>query len=370
MSEQDVLKTPLYESHSKLGGRLVPFAGYSLPVRYSELRTEHEVVRNKAGIFDVSHMGELFFEGPEALAALQYITCNDVATLVDGRAQYSAFLNEEGCVVDDIIVYRLSDQRYLVCVNAANVKKDYAWCTEHTARFDVSLINASSAYGQIALQGPLSEAILEKVDGVEVDLSALEYFGVLEAASPFGTLIIARTGYTGEDGFEVFVPWDATADLWEQLLQCGEPHGLLPCGLGARDSLRLEACYPLHGHELREDVPALESGLGWIIKTAKGDFIGKDAVVQLQAGGVPNKLVGFFVEGKGIVREEIELFCEAGERVGVVTSGTLTPTVGKALGLALVSADYAIEGTRLNASVRGRSVPIITVKTPFYRRDK
>lgn len=368
MSETDNLKTPLYQSHRELGARMVPFAGYLLPVRYGELRDEHLAVRSAAGLFDVSHMGEIVFQGGDAEACLQYLTCNDVSKLQDGKAQYSAFLNPSGGVVDDIIVYRFSAEHFLLCVNAANAQKDFNWCKQHATAFDVTVTDCSAAYGQIALQGPLAATILQQLSDFSEQASSIRYFEFKLITSCYGEVLIARTGYTGEDGFEIFVPAEFTEQLWKDLLRVGAPFGLLPCGLGARDTLRLEACYPLHGHELREDLPGIESGLGWIIKTGKGDFIGRNAVLKIKQEGVKNKLTGFFVMDKGIVREDAIIQLTSGESVGFVTSGTVTPTIDRALGLALISAKHASSGTRLQALVRGREIPIELTEIPFYKR--
>lgn len=368
MSDQDLLHTPMYSSHVALGGKLVPFAGYELPVRYSDIRQEHEAVRSNAGIFDVSHMGEIFVLGPDAEQYLQYLTCNDVTKLVDGRAQYSAFLNESAGVIDDIIVYRLAPERYLICVNAANTATDWEWCQQHTGSFNVTIENRSRDYGQIAIQGPAAAKIIALVAGLPAMSEALAYFSVLEGESEYGAVIVARTGYTGEDGFEIFVPGEYALRLWQDLLEVGAPLGLLPCGLGARDSLRLEACYPLHGHELSADVPALESGLSWIIKTDSGNFIGRAAVLSQKEAGVPRKLIGFFVEDKGVVREGSILTTADGGVVGEVTSGTLTPTIGRSLGLARVAIDSATPGNQLLAEVRGRRLAVVIARIPFYKR--
>lgn len=348
---------------------MVPFAGYMLPVRYSSLRAEHEAVRNDAGLFDVSHMGELFVEGKDALDYLQYITCNNVAKLKIGRAQYSALLNDRGGVIDDIIVYALAENRFLLCVNASNVAIDFAWCRQHAKEFDVRVEDQSKQFGQVALQGPKAVEILKSLPDLDKRVLELTYFSVLELDSPYGRIIVARTGYTGEDGFEIFVPNDNIVPLWNDIIASGSPLGLLPCGLGARDTLRLEACYPLHGHELSPDISALESGLGWIVKFGAKDFIGKEALLAEKQRGVKRTLCGFFVTGKGLVREGTLLEDASGVVQGEVTSGTLTPTLNRSLGLAFVPAHLAKPGTELQAQVRGRSVAVLITETPFYQRS-
>lgn len=372
-STETIKKTPLNSIHAQLGGKLVPFAGWELPVRYTELIEEHNAVRNACGLFDVSHMGELIVSGPDALPYLQYLTCNDVSKLYSGKAQYSALLNEQGGVIDDIIVYCFDASNFLICVNASNAEKDYAWCLKQIGKFKVTVQNKSSDYAQLALQGPRAldclQAVFTRTDSA-ASLSDLKPFHFIECDSAFGPLIVARTGYTGEDGCEIFINPDQAQKLWVSLMETGKQFGLQPCGLGARDSLRLEACYPLHGHELAENIPALESGLGWIVKFDKGDFIGSAALKQIQEKGLQKKLVGFFVEGPGLVREQTKLFNSDNQEIGVVTSGTLTPTIKKALGLGFVASACANVDSQIFAEVRGKKLPCRIVKTPFYKRPK
>lgn len=362
-------RTPLYEIHQQLGGKIVPFAGWELPVQYSGLINEHHAVRQKAGLFDVSHMGEVFVTGPEAEQALQYLTCNDVAKLTDGKAQYSAIINPKGGVVDDIIIYRYSREKYLVCVNASNADKDFAWFTKHNKhnKHKATFVNRSSEFGQIAIQGPLAIKIACAL-APKAGLDAVPYFGFKEIEILGCTIIAAHTGYTGEDGFEFFVPTAKTADLWQALLETGAKDGLIPCGLGARDTLRLEACYPLHGHELGDEISAIESGLGWIVKPKKGDFIGRDVLVKHIEQGAPRSLVGFYVTDPGIVRENEKMFSADGKEIGRSTSGTKTPTVNRALGMALVQTAFSKPGTKILAEVRGRKIACEVTKMPFYKR--
>ncbi|MCO6429807.1 MAG: glycine cleavage system aminomethyltransferase GcvT [Deltaproteobacteria bacterium] len=360
--------TPLYELHKELGGKLVPFAGWQLPVRYQSAKEEHEAVRSAAGLFDVSHMGEIWVTGAEAEKALNFLTCNDVTKLSDGKALYSAILNERGGVVDDIIIYRFSLDRFLICVNASNSEKDYEWLQSKN-RFEAEFVNESDRWGQIALQGPKSASIVASLPGGEV-IAALKRFRFFEAELGGIKIIAARTGYTGEDGFEFFTAWGETADLWSALLNAGKDFGLVPCGLAARDSLRLEACYPLHGHELSEDYTAFESGLAWIVKLDKGDFIGRSALLAENERGSIRKLTPFFVEDAGIVREGAAVFSTAGDPIGVVTSGTHTPTVNRALGLAMVKSEYSKEGAVFEAEVRGKRLQCKAASSPFYDATK
>ena len=366
MATEALKRTPLYEAHTKLGGRIVPFAGWELPIWYSSIIAEHTAVRTAAGLFDVSHMGELFVEGREAEKLIDYLTCNDVKKLADGRAQYSALLNDDGGVVDDIIVYRYSATRYLICVNASNADKDFAWFQKHNT-FDAAVTNRSGEFGQIALQGPRSVEIMNRLPG-GMQAVALQYFSFAELEIAGIPVIVARTGYTGEDGFEIFVPWSQSTALWEAILVAGEGTGLVPAGLGARDSLRLEACLPLHGHEINDDIPALESGLGWIVKFDKGNFIGREALLKIKTAGCPRSLVGFVLDDPGIARQGDVLTDASGVKVGVTTSGTKTPTVNRAIGLALVNAAFAEVGTSLAVVVRDRSLKCRVVKRPFYKR--
>jgi len=367
IGSEKLKRTPLYSCHVELGGKIVPFAGWELPVQYSGVVAEHQAVRQQAGLFDVSHMGEIFVSGPEAEAAIDYLTCNDVKVLKDGKAQYSAIINESGGVVDDIIVYRYSRNFYLICVNASNADKDFAWFTSHN-KFKAEFQNKSNDFGQIALQGPKAVEILSSFDGL-ADISSLPYFHFQNREILGCEVIVARTGYTGEDGYELFVPSAATVRLWKALLEAGSKFGLVPAGLGARDSLRLEASLPLHGHELGDDISAYESGLGWIVKLSKGDFIGREALSKQKANGIPRSLVGFYVDEPGIVRHGDKIFDLKGQEVGITTSGTKTPTVNVALGMALVKSDCSTEGTELTAEVRGRKLKVHVVKKPFYRRS-
>lgn len=355
-------RTPLYENHLKCGGKMVPFAGWEMPVQYPKgLIAEHQAVRSNVGMFDVSHMGEIFVSGPMALPLLQRITCNDVSKLSPGKAHYSAFLNSKGGVIDDIIIYQLSNDNYLICVNASNSDKDFEWINAQN-REKAEVKNASSEFGQIAIQGPNSKVVLSKLFGEKI-ISELKYFEITETTWNDVKIIIARTGYTGEDGAEVFIPWKDTSMLWNALLE----NGVEPCGLGARDTLRLEACYPLHGHELSESITAIESGLGWVVKVDKGEFIGREIVATQKASTPPKSLIGFFVEDPGIVREGAPIKDSSGNDVGVVTSGTKTPTINKALGMAIVNTNFKAPETTLFAEVRGKLIKIKTAKIPFYK---
>jgi aminomethyltransferase len=361
-------RTPLYDEHVALGGKVVEFAGWEMPVRYSGILAEHEAVRTKAGLFDVSHMGELWVTGPQAEAALNFLTCNDVTKLVDGKAQYSAILNATGGVVDDIIIYRFNRERFLVCVNASNADLDFAWLTSNNT-FDAKIENVSDAFGQVALQGPHAVAAMQATLGMD-DLETISYFHFAEREWKGIKLIVARTGYTGEDGFEIFVPAAKTVELWKAILATGQSFGVIPCGLGARDSLRLEAALPLHGHELSPSISALSSGLGWIVKFAKGDFCGREPLAKEKEQGVQTILTGFEVTDAGIARQDDRVIDDGGRDVGVVTSGSKTPTVGRAIGMALVDRSVSGLGTPLNFVVRGKALAGRVISKPFYRRNE
>jgi len=359
-------RTPLYEEHLRLNGKMVEFAGWEMPVQYSGVVAEHVAVRERVGLFDVSHMGEIWVTGADAEKALEQLTCNRVSALYDGKAQYSALLNDQGGVIDDIIVYRFSSDRYLLCVNASNADHDFEWLVSRNTT-DAVITNASAEYGQIAVQGPKAIELLAPLVR-SCDLTQVKSFHFVEAELLNTKVIIARTGYTGEDGVEIFVKAEKVADLWRLLLEHGESYGVIPCGLGARDSLRLEAALPLHGHELAPDVSALESGLGWIVKFDKGDFIGKAALQAEKTAGLKRGLVGFFVTDPGIVRENQPVFDAAGNQIGITTSGTKTPTIQKALGMALVHTSHTKEGSEIFIEVRGKKLRAEVVKKPFYKK--
>jgi len=358
-------RTPLFDSHKALGGKLVPFGGWEMPVQYSGVVDEHVAVRTKAGLFDVSHMGEIRVRGPKAFEVVQKITCNDVGALVDGRIQYSAFLTERGTFVDDLLTYRLAPDDYLLVVNASNTPKDVAWAKSFAVE-GAAIEDESPAWGQIAIQGPLAQEILQPL--VKADLAAVAYYWFAWADVLGTRCIVSRTGYTGEDGFEVYGPAEAAPKIWAALIEAGRPKGLVPAGLGARDTLRLEAKLALYGNDIDDTVTPWEADLGWIVKMKKGDFVGRDALAKQKERGLTKKLAGFFVEGRGIARHGYPLKVEGSGEAGVVTSGTQTPTVGRALGLAYVPLSATPIGTRLLVDVRGKDVPAVVVPTPFYKR--
>ena len=360
----DGKKTPLYEEHIKCGGKMVEFGGYILPVQYQTgVIKEHMAVRTACGLFDVSHMGEILVQGPGALAYLNHILTNDYTTLKDGKARYSPMCYDNGGTVDDLIVYKVRDDDYFVVVNAANKDKDFAWMKDHQTE-GASVTDVSAQYGQIALQGPNAEKILRKL-AKEEDIPRGYYSAVFDGKAGDIPCIISRTGYTGEDGFEFYMAADKAADLWNLLLDAGREEGLIPCGLGARDTLRLEASMPLYGHELSAEISPVTAGLGTFVKLNKPEFIGRDALAS--EGEPARRRVGLKVTGKGILREHQEVF--AGDRqVGVTTSGTHCPFLGYPVAMALLDSDIASEGAQVEVNVRGRRVAAETVKLPFYHR--
>jgi aminomethyltransferase len=358
-----LLRTPLFERHRALGGKLVPFGGWEMPVQYSGLTEEHVAVRTAAGLFDVSHMGEIRVRGPRALEVVQRLTTNDASTLIEGRIQYSAFLTENGTFVDDLLTYKIADDDYLLVVNAANTPKDVAWA-KRAAVDGGSVENESGKWAQIALQGPRSAEILQPL--VDVELAPIGYYHFRHGKVVGVPSIVSRTGYTGEYGFEVYCPPAAAVEIWDAILASGKPHGLIPAGLGARDTLRLEAKMALYGNDIDDTTTPWEADLGWIVKMKKGDFIGRAVLERQKAAGISKKLVGFQVTGRGIARHGHPVKTLAGP--GIVTSGTQTPTVGKPIGLAYVPVAASAIGTEIEIDIRGRGVSAVVVSTPFYKR--
>ena len=357
------LQTPLFDAHRRHGARMVEFAGWDMPVQYRGLLEEHQAVRTAAGLFDVSHMGEVVFRGPKALAALQAVFTNDLGKAADGQAQYGCLCRESGGIVDDVVVYRRGAEDLLVCVNAANRQKDFEWLAGHAGGADVR--NESDEWAQIALQGPQAPAILARC--CELDLSRIGTYRFAHGRVLGAEALVARTGYTGEDGFELFVrPGDATR-LWDGLLEAGAPEGILPCGLGCRDSLRLEMAYRLYGSDMDDETTPLEAGLGWVVKLDKGEFVGRDALRRQKEAGLSRKLVGFQLTGAGIARHGYPAVRD-GRPVGVVTSGTKSPSLGTSVGLAYLPPALAAEGSTFAVEIRGRPVAAAVVKTPFYTR--
>jgi len=355
-------KTPLYGRHLAAGGKLVPFAGYLLPVRYgSGIIAEHLAVRERAGLFDVSHMGELVLEGPDALQNLNRLLTNDFTNMEVGRVRYSPMCSESGGILDDLIVYRTGEERYLLVVNAAGRRRDAEWIGAHLTG-DVRLRDISDEVAQLALQGPASAGILAALTGS--GSIPERYYTFRDGCKAAGVdCLVSRTGYTGEDGFELYCAPAGAPALWDALLDAGAARGLIPCGLGARDTLRLEAAMPLYGHEMDEEISPLETGLAFAVKLQKEDFIGKAGIL---ARGAARTRVGLKATGRGIIREHSPVFAD-GVQIGVTTSGTHCPYLGGAYAMALVDSAHARPGTTVEAEVRGRNIPAEIVPLPFYR---
>lgn len=364
----DNKKTPIFPCHIEAGARMVNFAGWEMPIQYEGLIKEHVAVRERVGLFDVSHMGEVRVRGHQALEALQGLLTNDLSAISDGGAQYNVICNHTGGVVDDVVVYRFSVDDYMVCVNAANRQKDFDWLTKYNPCPDgANFTEESERWGQIAIQGRKAVATISALTDIPLsDLGVYHHIGATVAG--IDGCIIARTGYTGEDGFEIFVPAAKAADLWRALLAAGEPHGVAQVGLGARDTLRLEARYCLYGHELNDETSPLAAGLGWVTKLRKeSDFVGKSALIA-RKGNESHRLVGVKLEGKRIVREGMDVLVN-GVVVGTVTSGTRSPTLQVGICLAYVQREFVKPGTNLDFDVRGRTASGTVVKGSFYKRD-
>lgn len=362
----ELKRTPLFETHVKANARMVGFSGWEMPVQYQSALDEHHATRSAAGLFDVSHMGEVFFEGPNALESLQALVTNDLTKCADFQAQYSGLLNERGGFVDDVVVFRYSPEKLLVCVNAGNRDKDAAWLKEHGNKPGCTVTDRSDDYGLLALQGPKAARILQTL--TSTDLSAVKTYCFTEGEVSGVGCIIARTGYTGEDGFELFCPADRAVELWDAVLAAGAPEGLVPAGLGARDSLRLEAGLRLYGNDMNEDTTPLEAGLGWVVKYDKGDFIGRDALVAQKERGLERRLVAFKLTGKGIARNDYPVLVN-GEKAGVVTSGTMSPMLKESIGFAYVPLSATAIGSTFDVEVRGRPIAAVVVKPPFYKKS-
>ena len=359
-------KTPLYETHVKYGGKIVPFAGYLLPVQYGTgVITEHMAVRTACGLFDVSHMGEIMCIGKDAVKNLNHLLTNDYTTMYDGQARYSPMCNENGGVVDDLIVSKVRDDHYFIVVNAANKDKDFEWMKKHEFG-DAVFTDISKDVAQIALQGPKAETILKKLVAEE-DIPKKYYSAYFHKEIGGMDCIISKTGYTGEDGFEFYLAAEEAPKLWELLLETGKEEGLIPCGLGARDTLRLEAAMPLYGHEMNDEITPVEAGLGFFVKMQKEEFIGKAALEEKGAPGV--KRVGLKVTGRGIIREHTDVYV-GDKKVGVTTSGTHCPYIKAPVAMALLDTEYTEVGTAVEAEVRGRKVAAEVVPLPFYLRRR
>lgn len=368
---ENLKKTPLNDAHRRLGGKMVEFGGWDMPVQYTAgVIEEHLRTRNHAGLFDVSHMGEIWVEGADAIEFVNRLTTNDVTKLVDGQAQYSALTNETGGVVDDLLVYRFDFDKLLLVVNASTTEKDWDWITSHKKDENITLTNASKDYCQIAVQGKDALKILRNM--TDTELSDIKYYYFTTGKVEDVEAIISRTGYTGEDGFEIYAAAEHAEKLWNSFLEWGrygEADGILPCGLAARNTLRLESAMSLYGHELGDEITPLEAGLGWICKLNKGEFTGREVLAKQKEQGLKRKLVGFEMTDRGIARDGYDIYIE-GEKVGFVSSGSPAPYLKKNIGLAFVPTEFANVGQEIKIDVRGKHLAAQIVPTPFYKREK
>lgn len=364
----ELKRTPLYDAYAKYGAKTIDFGGWELPVQFSSIVLEHEAVRTKAGLFDVSHMGEVEVKGPGALYYLQRLVTNDVSRLEANQAQYAAMCYPDGGTVDDLLVYKFSDDHYLLVINAGNIDKDVAWMQQNLTE-NVTIENISPQVAQLAIQGPLAEHILQKL--TDTDLSQIGFFRFQRNVLIDGvSTLVSRTGYTGEDGFEIYLPGDKAVGLWDKLLETGAPEGLVPCGLGARDTLRFESKLPLYGQELSEEITPIEAGIGFAVKVDKEiPCIGNDVLKEQKTNGAPRKLVGIEMIDRGIPRTHYPVYLGV-EAIGEVTTGTQSPTLKKNVGLALIKSEHAALGTELEVEIRGKRLKAKIVATPFYKRNK
>jgi aminomethyltransferase len=363
---QDLKRTPLFDVHAGLKARMVDFGGWNMPVQYVGIIEEHNAVRNSVGIFDVSHMGEIDIRGPEAQKLVDFVSTNNAGKLHTGQAHYSALLYEHGGFVDDILVHKVSDTHFFLCVNSSNQEKDFERIQSHN-RFDAAVEFSSDRYAQIAIQGPNALATLQKL--TDTKLNDIKYYWFADGAVAGVPARIARTGYTGEDGFEIYIAPESAARIWNKIIEAGEEFGIKPCGLGARNTLRLEAKMALYGHEITASINPFEADLAWIVKLDKGDFLGRQALEKTSQQGVARKLVGFEMKDRGIGRDGYEISIND-EAAGWVTSGGPSPTLGKNIGLCYLPAEKAVPGVPIQISIRNAPVEAVTVPTPFYKRAK
>jgi len=365
----ELKRTPLFDVYKEYGGKTIDFGGWELPVQFSSIKEEHEAVRTRAGLFDVSHMGEIEVKGPGSLAYLQKMMTNDVSKLKNGGAQYTAMCYENGGTVDDLLVYKMEEDHYLLVVNASNIEKDFEWLKDHLDA-DVEIDNLSEGMAQLALQGPASENVLQKLAN-EHDLSQIGFFKFSEEVDLNGKkALVSRTGYTGEDGFEIYCKAEDVISIWRDILETGKCAGVIPCGLGARDTLRFEANLVLYGQELTQDISPLEAGIGFAVKLNKEEnFIGKEALKQQKENGLPRKLVGIEMIDRGIPRHGYPVY-KGDVQIGEVTTGTQSPTLKKNIGLALIDAKETELGNEVEVEIRGKRLKAAVSATPFYKRDK
>ena len=364
-------ETPFIKYHKKLGAKIVPFAGYYMPVEYSGINDEHINVREKLGVFDVSHMGEFWVIGPKSYKFVQYITSNDVSKLTDGQVQYSCFPNGKGGIIDDLLVYRFSDEKYLMVVNAANIEKDWNWCVENAAKAGLvpgqDILNASDDIAQLAIQGPLALKAMQKLTDYPVEEMKFYTFAEVTFAG-IKNVLFSTTGYTGAGGCEIYIPNKYSSELWEAVMKAGEEYGIKPIGLGARDTLRLEMGYCLYGNDIDDNTSPIEAGLGWITKfTDNNNFIDKDLLFRQKEEGVSRRLKGFEMIDRGIPRQHYKVTDNNDNIIGEVTSGTMSPMMKKGIGMAYLEKGFWKEGTEINILIRNKSLKAKVVKLPIYK---
>lgn len=357
-------KTPLYDKHVSLGAKIVPFAGFEMPVQYSGVTEEHFAVREKAGLFDVSHMGQFVIEGPGSVDLLQYVTTNDITTLENGKAQYTCLPNGNGGIVDDLIVYKMDEEKYFVVVNASNIDKDWAHISKYNEKFGAKMSNISDEMSLLAIQGPEATAILQKL--TDVNLAEIPYYHfTVGTVNGVEDVIISNTGYTGSGGFEIYFKNEAANQLWDALSEAGKEAGMIPCGLASRDTLRLEKGFCLYGNDIDDTTSPLEGGLGWITKLDKGDFVDRDFLAKQKEEGVSRKLVGFELVDKGVPRHDYPVVDAEGNVIGKVTSGTQSPMKKSGIGLAYIDKPHNKIGSEIFIQVRNKNLAAKVVKTPF-----
>lgn len=364
----DLKRTPLCAEHERVGGKMVPFSGWYMPVQYSGLMDEHHAVRRQVGLFDVSHMGEFRIRGPQACEFLETVTTNHVAKLTAGRIHYTLLTYPQGTIVDDLLIYCFEPNHFLAVVNAGNIEKDWEWVSQHAQGFDVEVTNESDLTAQLALQGPKAQQVLQTLVRDSLDDMAYYHFRMDQVAGI--EAMVSRTGYTGEDGFEIYVHAQHAVALWRALMKAGEPFQIKPAGLGARDTLRLEARMALYGNDIDHTTSALEAGLGWVVKFKKEPhFVGRDTLLQEKKAGSTRKLIGFELTGRGIARHGYEILSPAGDSIGTVTSGSHSPTLEKSIGMGYVPTEFSAEDADIAIRIRKHIVPAKVVKGPFYQRS-
>ncbi len=359
--------TPFHEKHLALGAKMVPFAGYNMPIQYSGVNDEHETVRNSVGVFDVSHMGEFKLTGDKALDLIQYISSNDASVLVDGKIQYSTIPNDKGGIVDDFLVYRLNEKEFYLVVNASNIEKDWNWISKHNEKFGVTMENHSDSTALLAVQGPKAIEALQSL--TDINLSEMVYYTFqVGKFAGFDNIVISATGYTGAGGFEIYMPNEVAAQIWDAIFEAGKPFGIKPIGLAARDTLRLEMGFCLYGNDINDTTSPIEAGLGWVTKFTKS-FVNSENLLKQKEAGVAKKLVGFELIDKGIPRHDYELVDDANNVIGIVTSGTMSPSLKKGIGLGYVPSEYAKPGSTIYVKVRDKALKAEVVKLPFFKKN-